>query len=497
MKNTRDPFDEALRNRLDNYSEEPNDRLWSGIASNIDTVKPPFAWTKWLSISSAVVIVTGVVLYFSWNGFEDNRIADGAKASLAEALLKGENDMEKATDDNTEAQVNAEMQRADVPEIVSQSSDEESESMQQIKIGTGAGENGKTIQTNVDASPPGVAINNVKDANEDHGTTSATSAEEESRPKENIALLSVTNAVASPAVAQVDQYVISDPIKIGMQSEGASSEQQMVTPLAANTTQDDLQHTEANIPVSDSLHNTVEQTETKEVVAKLSGKKEKQHSNSRLSLYLTAMPTFGYHRIEANQNDNVFIESVARISHFSTKRLGVRAEIGAEYALTKKLRAFGGILYYQRKQTIDYTERVPINSVVDNLIDSVIVIQPEFTSKPRTFEYELRNLGIQFGVNYVLKEKKFLHTVGTGVEFHKALNKLPESQRNLGFHSNPSTYVFANLYYRLQYPADGKLRAVFQPTFNYSLYLNQDMNAPFFVKPYGLGLNLGLTYRFN
>jgi hypothetical protein len=239
--------------------------------------------------------------------------------------------------------------------------------------------------------------------------------------------------------------------------------------------------------VKDSVNNKAEEKPvTKMAASKEDSENKKQKSNRKLSLYFTAMPTLGYQRIEANQNDNVFVESISKVSNFSTKRLGVRAEIGVEYALTQKFRMFGGVLYYQRKQTIDYVERVPVNDVIENPVDTVVVLQPEFTSQSRTFEYELRNLGVQLGVNYILKEKKFLHTIGTGIEFHKALNKLPADQQRLGFHSNPSTFVFANVYYRLQYPAQGRLRGVFQPT----------LNAPFFVKPYGLGLNLGLTYHF-
>jgi hypothetical protein len=48
----------------------------------------------------------------------------------------------------------------------------------------------------------------------------------------------------------------------------------------------------------------------------------------------------------------------------------------------------------------------------------------------------------------------------------------------------------------LQYPSEGRLKAVFQPTLNYSFYINQNLNAPFYVKPYGLGLNVGVTYNF-
>jgi hypothetical protein len=89
-------------------------------------------------------------------------------------------------------------------------------------------------------------------------------------------------------------------------------------------------------------------------------------------------------------------------------------------------------------------------------------------------------------------EKSF----GTGFEFHMELNKLESSPSTPEFTNNNSAHRFYNLYYRLQYPAEGRLRPVFQPTLNYSFYINQNLNTPFYVKPYGLGLNLGFTYNF-
>jgi len=93
-----------------------------------------------------------------------------------------------------------------------------------------------------------------------------------------------------------------------------------------------------------------------------------------------------------------------------------------------------------------------------------------------------------------LSKRKFLQLIGTSIEFHKALNK--SGSEKLQDFSNPSAYVFYNLYYRLQYPSEGRLRVVLQPTLNYSFYINQNLNAPFYVKPYGLGLNFGFTYNF-
>jgi hypothetical protein len=224
--------------------------------------------------------------------------------------------------------------------------------------------------------------------------------------------------------------------------------------------------------------------------------KEKEKKQNRFSIYFTIMPTLGYQRINSNSSDDIIIESVKRISTFSTDRLGVRAELGVEDPLTQRIKVFGGLVYYQRKQTINYTQKQVEYTEVSEGPDGQIIVVPQFTYVEKSFEYELKNLGVQVGVSYELSRKKLLQTLGTGFEFHMALNKLESSPATPEFTNNPSAYVFYNLYYRLQYPAEGRLRAVFQPTLNYSFYINQNLNAPFYVKPYGLGLNVGFTYNF-
>lgn len=223
---------------------------------------------------------------------------------------------------------------------------------------------------------------------------------------------------------------------------------------------------------------------------------EKKKSPNKFGIYFTIMPTFGYQRINSNSTDDIIIEGIKKISAFSTDRLGVRAELGVETSVAKRFKVFSGLVYYQRKQTIDYTEKQVEYTEVSEGPDGDVILVPAYKYVERSFEYELKNLGLQVGVSYELSRKILLQTLGTGFEFHVALNKLNSSPTAPEFTNNPSAYVFYNLYYRMQYPAEGRLKAVFQPTLNYSFYINQNVNAPFYVKPYGLGLNLGLTYNF-
>ena len=219
-----------------------------------------------------------------------------------------------------------------------------------------------------------------------------------------------------------------------------------------------------------------------------------EKKRNRPNIYFTIMPTLGYQRIEPNSQDNLIVESIDRVSAFSTDRLGVRAELGVEYPVENRFNIFGGLVYFQRHQTIGYMEKTVGNTEILKGPDGEIILQPVFNYEHRAFDYEVRNLGLQIGVNYQLSRRKFLQTLGTGIEFHLALNKFGKTPE---LTNNPSAYVFYNFYYRLQYPADTKLRAVFQPTLNYSFYINQNPDSPFYVKPYGLGLNIGFTYNFN
>jgi hypothetical protein len=76
-------------------------------------------------------------------------------------------------------------------------------------------------------------------------------------------------------------------------------------------------------------------------------------------------------------------------------------------------------------------------------------------------------------------------------ELHKGLST-PNKEVNTG----QRFYLFGDVFYRIAYPVNNKLDLMFQPTINYALQLDERINAPFYVKPYGLGLNFGVYYHF-
>jgi hypothetical protein len=246
-------------------------------------------------------------------------------------------------------------------------------------------------------------------------------------------------------------------------------------------------------------------------------KKEKpQLFPTSFDLYATVTPTLGYQRILSNTSDNIFIESIQPVPAFSKGRLGIRLEVGLETLGSKKWKAFGGVVYFQRHQAFNYRERR-----VDSLISvpgssGDPTLEPTFLLVPGSVDYTVRNIGLHFGLSRRLWEKrgslresevelyserlsgwskrKFLHEIGGGIELQKSLQNrgLASAAENFW---NPSLYALVNVYYRIQYPRTGRLRALLQPTLNYSFYSTRDVNVPFYVRPYGFGLSLGCRYH--
>ena len=439
MKDTNERFDDKLKERLLNYEEEPDKDLWKGIAQGIVPVRAEPVWVIWSTRLSVVVLLSAVSLfYLTHDGFHETPRPD---------------------------------------------------------------------QTVSDASGVGIT---GKPAPHQPADTPATKDIRTSKSEIDVSRLSF------PAP---DQHQLTGmPFDVAAQDQNSSNLFNSPPTLSILRTDEIIfvQSSSDTIPLRQSKSNKAQSVSDSTERKKSSRLNRKLRKHQMFSLYLTAMPTFGYQRIESNSSDNILIESIKRVPAFSRDRLGVRIEAGVQIQMSKRWRGFGGVLYYQRAQTITYTEKQVDTLVFHTEPGGDLIVEPQLNYLSRSTEYALKNVGVQVGISYQLwtKTKKritarealssenfpnpkraFLHVVGSGMELHRPINGTKSFQRAEGF-PNPSMYVFFNVYYRLQYPNMGRLRAIFQPTLNYSVYINHDLNAPFYVKPYGLGLNFGCTYHF-
>ena len=226
--------------------------------------------------------------------------------------------------------------------------------------------------------------------------------------------------------------------------------------------------------------------------------KRSRNKVKRKSVYLLLMPTLAYNRVEVDRQDNQLITDIDELSAFSPKRMGIRAEAGVNWHFSKKVSLFTGIVYFQREQTIGYTLESfdSLRLETTSVEDLSVSYEPVYRQEQRSFEHHLKNIGLQVGIDYRLGSRIFDQSVGAGIELHKGLDKPNEANRESGFDEDPNFYSFYNVYYRLRYPRDKNFQFLLQPSFNYSFYLDRDISAPFYVKPYGFGLNFGFTYKF-
>jgi hypothetical protein len=243
-----------------------------------------------------------------------------------------------------------------------------------------------------------------------------------------------------------------------------------------------------------------------------SAKSRKIFSIKHPTLYFLVGPVGTYQQIRPNRQDKIIIERGTGSGTFSQNRVGTRVDFGLQWPLTDKLKVYGGLVYFQQKQTFNYIERTLDTAVaVSGSLSGTIVDVLQNKLSNKSFEHETRNLGIPIGFNYLLSKtvskridsetgliskskraKRFLHWVGFGAEYQIAIGKTNGTNNFI----SPTTYLFGNIFYRIQYPDEGKLRFLIQPMINYSLLVNQNSNSSFYIKPYNASLNFGFTYDF-
>jgi hypothetical protein len=211
--------------------------------------------------------------------------------------------------------------------------------------------------------------------------------------------------------------------------------------------------------------------------------KQNNRLNHNLNIYALIMPTLGYQQVQPLKDDGIFIEGIKRVSAFSSKRLGIRIETGIEKRLCSSVNIHLGVLYYQRKQTLIYYYTDSLHSVVTPIHGQSLTYEVTPEKQAGSYQYEVNNIGVIAGLNYTVSKKKIVQRIGVAGELHKCLSR------------NKSFFLFGDMYYRISYQLNDRFDLMFQPTINYSLQLDDQLNAPFYIKPYGLGLNFGVYFK--
>lgn len=221
-------------------------------------------------------------------------------------------------------------------------------------------------------------------------------------------------------------------------------------------------------------------------------KDKKNEQNKGLWLNLHASSFFTYKRILPNQRDEEFISNWAGHQNLSVENIGLSLGLNIEKDLNKYFSASVGLSYNQFQEKAKYISKFfPPEDYEVQLIDSIsFSVRPEFLTENKQVNNLFQNLGLEFGLNYILSNKKLKQKIHLGLTFHyfsSNTNIAENKLRRLNFSTN--------IAYQISYPISSRFSMFMEPHLNYywqSVYKKQ---SDYRLKPYNVGLKLGVSWK--
>lgn len=419
-------FWNAIRNRLLQYKEEPDDD-WDKIAGAIASTKSDY---RGFSKASDVIVL---VLFAFMLGFVAGDMNVGR--SVAEKIA-GKIVLPNSANDNNQ-------------------SDNHQNNSEETKAET---ENGMSVIA-------------------EHPVTSSDNIVEQ--PSSGTAEKKRSDLMIAELENNTDTHSIGESAQ--KQAKAAQDEPvlQMVKDPVADSTQ-------AILIRKDSL------VEVRSVSSPALKENKKSKRKFRPSVYFTASPTLGFYKVIPIKDDQVEVKGLEQKGIFAGDRMGIQLEAGFQMAIKRNLELYASGSYYQSEQSITYryTDRTQL-SIASAGADLSYTLSPgEATS---SVNLKQKNVGGGVGLMYHLHGRKLMHKIGGGLQFMQGLTRNSDSDGNLLPATRSLNY---NLFYRMEYAVSPRTGIFLQPSFTRAFSANQNLNAPFNVRPYHAGLGFGVLFHF-
>ena len=211
---------------------------------------------------------------------------------------------------------------------------------------------------------------------------------------------------------------------------------------------------------------------------------------SRLTFYSMVSPSLSFHHVIPDSRDGVVVEKVKSPGVISLKRFGYSIETGIQGQIGKRFQYLAGLSYYHQSQRLEY-EETRDGVIVESGDEMDFVIKPKTTS--RSFDYSMRNIGVQAGILYTLKSRGLMHKTGVIIQYQQGLM---QANDDVAYDNSSSNYLNYQLFYRLEYKLRSGISLFVQPAYTHSIVANEQMNAPFKLKQSRAGLGIGIVYGF-
>lgn len=215
-------------------------------------------------------------------------------------------------------------------------------------------------------------------------------------------------------------------------------------------------------------------------------KKKKRGFN----FYVALSPSLNYRQVTPMPNDNVVVTQLVSDGVMSGKRLGFALETGWQAQINPSLELFVGLSYYHQNQTLSYQFRNTNGNEVVNT-EGPMAFKVNVNQHTREVSYQMNNIGLQAGVLYLLKAGPLTQKVGAGLWYQHGLSQQSDGAT---YNNAQSGYLAYQILYRNEYAFSNYLRLYVQPNFTQSFYTSESLNEPFKLKPYSVGLSLGIIY---
>jgi hypothetical protein len=485
-------FWNALKVRLNNYSESPDDDGWDRIAGALPKSKSPSLGKRWTGI--VLIFLLGTITGYLVNQYTP--LTRDTNASFVGAVSPDGNSTDESRSSETPA---GPMKKSDGAVLKTEAPPPPIDAARNGKQHTGnesqtrSSKNENVSQPKAPAlkkSPLSNRARNQKeytDPETQHGITSTNgdAFSHTSNMSANTIIESKVTNVSNTNSEISDLHTTQSDV-IAVNSEETVGDHKSSTETRSI-------HEQSPVSVDSAI------VDEPEIIAQVaSGQSEKKDKKEKkekrifhADVYANITPSLSFQKITPSGNDDLRIIGLQSNGVMSGDRFGISLEAGFQRKLTPRLDFYVGLSYYRQRQTLTYEYNGSGVTVDQGGKNGEYSITPMKESK--SFQYSMTNAGISSGVMYHLFGEKLMHKVGGGLQFQKGLMQMGSE----GSYKNAeSFYLSYQLSYRLECQLNSKWNVYLQPTFIHSVIAHEELNEPFTIKPYRAGLGVGVIYHF-
>lgn len=498
----------ALENRLNNYTEQPDDALWQKVAAALPPSKPAL-WAPSMNHFAGILAVAALgwaLGYRSAQGVEGNALASAQPTSASVAEIKSDGAVQSQIQQgNTDALPQKDQQALPSSTAVTNKNNVHSNQGPRSDAGSGLNSNvnagravnqhsGSPHRMSSDYHSPTEA---QPGASEVPGSSPASSffSTSDKHRQSNLPLGQSTSPVEAKRPDAVGDASGTSSLKPASSLNLLSSSSDPQTIKSANESKSSTALTMGNSHVkqiaSDSSQQKVFTLFKADSAAEAPYNRPKK-KRADISFYALFSPTLSFQTATPSARDGVVIQKFNKPAILSGNRLGLALEAGVQGRLTKKFEYFAGLSVYRQSQTLQYTYQSAGNAVIDNSTDDL-----SYTVKPATAErsvsYNMLNVGAQAGVLYTLKEHRLSHKIGVALQYQKGLTHASTGE---SYDNASSSYLNYQVLYRAEIALADRLTFIVQPSVTRTWLVNETLHVPFALKQYRPGVSIGLSYRF-